>query len=145
MASTQTAGLPEDLSAQGFFNKIAEHLITQGRPATSGGRSRQCKYRGPNGLMCAAGVVIPDDRFVSGMETKSVSSEIILDRVPEIAPFKPVLIRLQGIHDDENLWDWPEGEDNGPTFNLPKLRGELRRVADRFSLAAPEFLSEPAV
>jgi hypothetical protein len=33
-----------------------------------GGRSVQCQYRGPNARKCAAGILIPDDRYRPEME-----------------------------------------------------------------------------
>ncbi len=56
----------ETMSAQEVFDKVAEHLLTQNKKSI--GLNGGCCYRGENGLTCAAGCLIPDDKYSPQME-----------------------------------------------------------------------------
>ncbi len=45
---------------QQIFDIVATHLITQNAKSTAAG-GKACLYRSPDGLMCAAGALIPED------------------------------------------------------------------------------------
>ena len=49
-------------TAQEVFDQIVNHLYTQGVPSITEGPLAVCKYRGPNGLMCAAGIFLSDEQ-----------------------------------------------------------------------------------
>lgn len=50
-----------DSTNQVIFDKVAKHLLTQKvQCANSAGN---CMYRGPNGLKCAVGALIPDEEY----------------------------------------------------------------------------------
>jgi hypothetical protein len=53
------------LTPQEIFDKGARHLLTQFAKSK---RGRICVYRGPDGLMCAAGPFIPDDKYDHAFE-----------------------------------------------------------------------------
>ena len=58
---------------QEIFDTIVAHLRNQGKKAANGstveGRGQlQCKYRSDDGLKCAVGYLIPDDRYAKEME-----------------------------------------------------------------------------
>lgn len=61
----------EELSTQEAFSKMVTHLRTQGVKSMDG--KNGCVYRGPNGLMCAVGCLIPDDKYYPMMEYKPLS------------------------------------------------------------------------
>jgi hypothetical protein len=48
------------LTAQEIFDKVATHLLRQGRRSVGGDG---CAYRGEGGSKCAAGILIPDDAY----------------------------------------------------------------------------------
>ncbi|MNC40446.1 hypothetical protein D3C75_891570 [compost metagenome] len=55
--------------------KIEQHLIQQKARAVQTGAlpSDRCQYRTDTGLMCAAGCLIPDEKYVPEMEGLTVS------------------------------------------------------------------------
>lgn len=57
------------MDAQEIFNKVATHLFTQGSPSLT---LNGCAYRGDGGNKCAAGPLIPDKIYRSGMEGLNV-------------------------------------------------------------------------
>ena len=48
---------PRKLTRQAAFNKVARHLLRQNAKSTN--KDGECLYRGPNGLRCAVGALIP--------------------------------------------------------------------------------------
>lgn len=63
--------------------------------------TEECLYRGPNGVKCAVGMFIPDDRYSPDMENKS--AEGLLERHDYVTQFLPLNLRrmddLQCVHD----------------------------------------------
>lgn len=49
------------LTRQEALNRVMEHLRKQGKPAVN--ESGLCLYRTADGLMCAIGALIPDDKY----------------------------------------------------------------------------------
>lgn len=56
------------ITGQELFDIIATHLITQ--TGLSIDERGKYLYRGPNGLKCAAGFLIPDEDYIPEMEGK---------------------------------------------------------------------------
>lgn len=63
--------LTPNTTKQELFNYVASFLLKQGRRSV-GACSSGCVYRGPNGLMCAAGCVIPDEFYDPSMEGEDI-------------------------------------------------------------------------
>lgn len=61
------------ISKQDTFNQVYLGLAAQGFKQ-SANRRGDCLYRGPNGLKCAAGQVIPDDKFEPRFEGHGIVS-----------------------------------------------------------------------
>lgn len=59
------------MTNQEIFDKVAAHLKQQGFSATDG--YGHCRYRGPNGSMCAVGCLIPDEYYCPSMEGLGVA------------------------------------------------------------------------
>ena len=57
------------MKKQEVFNKVAAHLLAQGKPALKG---EDCVYRSKDGLKCAIGCLIPDENYTPEMERKSI-------------------------------------------------------------------------
>ena len=80
---------------QEVFNIVSTHLLTQGQMSLN--TNGDCAYRGENGLMCAAGILIPDEAYRPGMETLRWST--LIDRKLIENKFRDEINDLQNIHD----------------------------------------------
>lgn len=49
------------MTNQEIFDKVATHLLSQGKRSALGGVG--CAYRGDGGLQCAIGCLIPDELY----------------------------------------------------------------------------------
>jgi len=98
---------PKKMSRQEVFNKVYTHLLKQMRRSIEGGR---CHYRGPNGLKCAVGVLIPDNRYSPKMEGKHLHGifEEISDLFESETHMVALLARLQEIHDSYSPDQWKD-------------------------------------
>jgi len=92
------------MSKQEIFDKVAKHLLTQGRKAThtQPDANSVCMYRTPDGLKCAAGCLIPDEIYHPQMEGKRFGG-LIREEAAVAALFKPedlgLIFQLQLMHD----------------------------------------------
>lgn len=123
--------MEQQLSAQQIFDRVATHLLTQGRrslrfrPGSS--LPEGCAYRGTEGLRCAIGCLISDESYDPRMEGRSVHY-LVEDNAgratfPDLEPLWPhyeLLRRLQKVHDESE-----------PPFWL----GQLRAIASEFGLS----------
>lgn len=103
-------------TSQQIFNKVATHLLTQKKKSlkkkslkkTRGADDDACLYRGPGGLKCAIGCLIPDSKYDECMENKIVKD--ILLNYPELRPYlganESLLEDLQAIHDTDEVKEW---------------------------------------
>ena len=121
------------MDKQATFDKVVAALIQQNersaiRVDTDDEHSHeQCQYRGPNGLKCAIGHLIPDELYKPGMESKGISA--LYTDYPEVFSHllalseqdRDFLIRLQIVHDEYAPEMWPKA---------------FRDVADDFELNA---------
>lgn len=96
-ATCLTYGAGVSMTKQEVFNVVREHLLKQGvRSENAAGSFR---YRGPNGLMCAVGVIIPDDLYHPEMEgrvVKDIWHMFSLGYYPNVLD---LLEDLQNVHD----------------------------------------------
>jgi hypothetical protein len=53
----------KDATEQQVFDQVVRHMIKQGQRSVAGPGVSMCLYRGPEGLMCAAGCLIADDEY----------------------------------------------------------------------------------
>lgn len=109
------------MNAQQIFDKVATHLIKQGkRAAIKDEYGKVCMYRAPDGCKCAAGCLIPDRLYRAGMERRGV---IDLSESFELPKFFSqhlgLIANLQAVHDVRRPSRW---------------RGALRRVAKLYGL-----------
>lgn len=97
-------------SAQEIFDTVAKHLLTQNaRSVGSYFETGGCRYRGPNGLKCAVGCLIPDELYDPEMEGHG--STFLVMNYPELGfhGVSRLLSHLQSIHDHDDVKWWPEG------------------------------------
>lgn len=93
------------MTLQEIFDKGATHLITQNEKSVDD--NEKCMYR-HNGLQCAAGPFIPDDKYDKGMERLGfayVNTKYNLGYSKDEADF---ITRLQSIHDKSIVEYWPK-------------------------------------
>jgi len=90
-----------DLLHQQVYDTVASHLLAQRKPARITLKSIvQCAYRTDQGLKCAIGCLIPDDKYDPKMEGKDIR---YLQRVhPDLLPKvdSKFLTELQMAHDN---------------------------------------------
>ncbi len=115
-------------TAQGIFDHVVNHLRDQNEKSVLN-KSRYgqiCAYRSPEGLMCAAGCLIPDELYAPVFENTSigrlfkamlyrVSDEEItavqdkISKLSETYAQHGVLISaLQKVHDDVVVPEWEQ-------------------------------------
>lgn len=113
---------------QEIFDTVVAHLRKQGcksvKLAADGGPAYgiegiSCLYRGPNGLMCAAGCLIADEDYSPEMEDISANRGILQDYFEEMGCDTYFIRKLQIIHDEECVQDWED---------------EFERLAQRYGL-----------
>ena len=101
---------------QTIFNRVAAHLLAQGRPSLSAIRRGACAYRGEDGLRCAVGCLIDDARYSETLEGHPVQLGGVLQAVKSslglqhLAPrTTDLLTDLQRLHDLTPPEEWREG------------------------------------
>lgn len=97
------------MTKQEVFDTVYHHLLAQGCKSLD--MSDECCYRSPNGLKCAAGVLIKDEHYTEGLEgsntqTPEVTAALVKSGVPKEA--LDLIRMLQAIHDDCWTGEWPE-------------------------------------
>lgn len=121
------------------FNRIAEHLLNQGKPCTETGTD-SCLYRGPNGMSCAIGCLIPDDKYDPQFENIGIQ---ILRTTSVLKPnekkFSEVILGLIGdmdYDDIELLKQLQNAHDDAATNTHPKQYwgAMLLSIAKRFNV-----------
>lgn len=99
----------EVLTSQEVFDLTVIALRLQGcKSAVWGISGDSCKYRGPNGLACAAGHHIKNGEYSRDMEGSRIHS--VLLRKPllhnRLGPHLSLLSHLQSIHDGYPVEQW---------------------------------------
>lgn len=113
---------------QRIFDRVVEHLAQQGKPAMTKGT---CMYRTEDGLSCAVGCLIPNDKYEPAMENQ---------RVGAVLNAWPALNKILGISkvsyiktaDIDFLRDLQSAHDRADTGR--HLADMLRLVAARYKL-----------
>lgn len=108
------------MNDQEIFDKVAIHLMEQGRPAME---DATCLYRGPNKTQCAFGALIPDRAYSPKMENRP-AGEVIQQyaKLKQFLPHMYLIGSLQLVHDNWALMD-------GAPFKMSNLLRRLREVA----------------
>lgn len=113
------------MTKQEIFDTVVIALRAQGSRSWCSTRM-VCMYRAPNGDKCAAGHLIPDDKYSEGLEESTFVGPHC-----EAVGIKPgssehqLIAGLQSIHDDyivsewEGLWEKLAG-DFGLTYTPPE-------------------------
>ncbi len=115
------------MTTQQAFTKMVKHLRKQGVQSASTRGRALCRYRGPNGLMCAVGCLIPDNLYKKSFEGVAVLG---LYNTLGGTLFKnvshDVLSDMQQVHDNFSPSQWEDG---------------FERVARQYHLTLPKKTS----
>lgn len=117
------------MTAQEIFDKMYLHVVRQGRPSIDS--SGKCRYRGPDGLMCAAGILLTDKQATQREGTTWGSSGY--GPWPHIEHVLLIAL-LQRAHDDAAyhfMYD--------DTTFLDGFKGRAAVVAEQHDLTVPEI------
>lgn len=112
------------MTRQETFDIVTKHLLTQN--AVSEDEGGTCMYRGPNGLKCAVGVLIPDELHCPSMEGEPADGWMVADILRPLGHDVELCADLQRIHDIGYTDDWHEALadlacEHGLTFNPPAV------------------------
>lgn len=111
------------MTEQEIFDKVWNHFVVNKAPQSRSSK-KLCRYRGPNGEMCAVGLLIPDEIYSKKMEGLRVGELINIGMLDgDFIKHKILLDRLQTIHDEPDM------------FAL--IEGFLRVVAEDYKLVVP--------
>jgi len=101
------------LLKQDIVDKVSKHLMTQlqlsGTPDSN--NFLTCMYRGPDGLKCAIGCLIPDDMYHESFESLSIT---MLAKNPK-DPAAQELMEYLGIDNLDLLSELQQIHDHTPT------------------------------
>jgi hypothetical protein len=127
---------PRKLTPQAAFNRVAKHLLRQNEKSIAGD---ECLYRGPRGLRCAVGALIPRrikvpecgvwtllQGGILGKKSDAVVAHFGGDEAVE--ELLPLLEALQVVHDALAVEEWREA---------------LAGVADDFNLSPAVLEATP--
>jgi hypothetical protein len=116
------------MTEQEVFNKVWDHIITQGNPSVN--KDGNCLYRGPNGLKCAAGILLTDEQAVES-DKVGANWSMVLDDYPELRGLPNFLINdLQLCHDNVACYSYEDFVED--------FKERARFVAEKYKLTTPE-------
>ena len=100
------------MTKQETFDLIVNHLRKQGRPSkgpfSKNSTSDWCLLRGPDGLSCAVGCLIPDELYSAQFEGPSLSNSPELQQILKgLGHDVELCCALQSVHDryPTDLWE----------------------------------------
>lgn len=99
------------MTNQEIYNKVRDHLLTQMQKSEEKYDSEYaplnaCRYRGHNGLKCAIGVLIPDNKYHSVLEGLNAKDRLILVATGCQDVQGDLLVDLQVVHDEYDPTAW---------------------------------------
>lgn len=97
------------MTAQQVFDVVAEHLLRQGKKSVDC-EDNECLYRSPEGLKCAAGVLIDDADYTHDLEHKCWLELLERNYLPanKYDAHRWLINELQNIHDYDLPENWAE-------------------------------------
>lgn len=93
---------------QETFDTVAIHLLTQNAKSLcigTDGLTEICAYRGHNNCKCAAGKLIPDEKYNEELEGNTVTHSTVIGLFTNYD--LSLVHQLQYIHDNYNVDAWP--------------------------------------
>ena len=115
-------------NTQEVFDYVINHLRQQGKQSTS--KANGCEYRTDEGLACAVGCLIPNDKYESWIEGKPID-DLIWDYKHESGMIYhlSILKSLQQFHDTSTTWI-----DYTGSKPYAEFEAGAERLARRFNL-----------
>lgn len=98
------------MTDQELYTKVRTHLLTQMKKSemVHPELGNQCKYRTPDGLKCAIGCLIPDEKYHRALEGLAVG-DLGVQVAADLQPIQRDLSQhLQMIHDVYRPAEWRE-------------------------------------
>jgi hypothetical protein len=119
------------MTNQEAFDRVWHWFVVEGHAQSKAPGSMACLYRGPDGLKCAVGVLIPDEEYQPSLEGK-VTAQIIHD-VPALKDLTCTCLGdMQRVHDEYGF-----KADKGPSFT-DHMKAGLTRIAQDWHLQVPQ-------
>lgn len=118
------------MTKQEVFNKVWNHIITQGEPSVD--ELGNCVYRGPFGLKCAAGIFLTNkqaeklDEKDGGIWFKAVQMFPKLEKFPNM-----LIMQLQECH------DYSSSIKDNDKF-VEEFKSKAKKVAEKHNLTVPK-------
>jgi len=113
---------------QELFDTVLTAIREQGRPSMD--INGRCQYRGPNGLKCAAGQLIPDEKYKPVMDSDTLNGFgrdfIKRYQLDDLEPHVDLIWYMQAAHD--------EAAKQFSVDFLPYFENKMAKVAGRFGL-----------
>jgi len=97
-------------TSQQVFDQTAVHLLTQGVKSFDE-ENHECRYRGPENRMCAAGCLMTDEEYAALQTDGAVEGTIwggVVDGHSLTHQHEDLIRDLQKVHDNCNEEDWKE-------------------------------------
>lgn len=85
---------------------VTKHLLAQGKRSKEAG-TLKCLYRGPHGLRCAIGCLIPDELYKDWFDDQGYVDLTIAAAAGIGGEDLDLARRLQTIHDEVDVEQWP--------------------------------------
>ena len=100
-----------------MFDTVVTHLRKQGKKSVGADElgNNMCLYRGPGGLNCAVGILIPDDQYYSYMESRGVSDLCNDYEMKASNKQQRLMAYLQEVHDGYNVALWEDHFESAAT------------------------------
>jgi hypothetical protein len=95
---------------QEVFEQVAKHLLKQNSKSgiylQGASSDMSCRYRGLDGLSCAAGCLMSEEEFNYNMEGKDWFGVVNARYAPDV--HKYLIFDLQNVHDNWDVVSWKE-------------------------------------
>lgn len=130
------------MTDQEMFDYVVTNLVAQGKQSVRKTKGEWgCAYRGGNGCRCAAGWMIPDDRYLPDMEGEHTGAPIVAPVLGISTDQESLMIALQRAHDfalggvwNNNTWDGSTAVVDDEVWLHHFLKG-VRQVAEKHHLS----------
>lgn len=93
------------MTHQETFDLIVAHLRKQNEKSLNGD---YCRYKNADGLKCAVGALIPDEKYSISLEERNALEHPVAELLLELGHDPALCNRLQIVHDVYLIDDWEE-------------------------------------
>jgi hypothetical protein len=93
-----------EATSQEIFDCVWDHFVTKKSPRSiTNGNWSHCAYRGDKGARCAAGLLIPDEKYQESMELITFLN-LAETRLPQYLKYAGIINSLQRCHDNASAF-----------------------------------------